>query len=229
MKSKTIPQEIYDQVETEMLEGEQLLWVGLPETFADIGGSPYTLKRGVTMAVGLVVSLGILLFVLSGRGTMMNPMPFMIMGVVVVLLIVMMGGGVLQNFLRNRHTIYAVTDQRALIIDKKSVQSYGERDLDFIERHMRGANKGDIIFKREPRSPANYYMGGMYGGTPYDVPVGFFGIENPREVEALMLQTFRSREFGARIGTEKPKHEAFELVEAPPMPDEDDKAERLSR
>ncbi|MFN8373235.1 MAG: hypothetical protein U0694_10220 [Anaerolineae bacterium] len=35
MKSKTIPQEIYNKVETELLEGEQLLLVGLPARVPD--------------------------------------------------------------------------------------------------------------------------------------------------------------------------------------------------
>ena len=92
-----------------------------------------------------------------------------------------------------KNVVYAITDRRLLMISGNSVQSYGERDIQFIERKMHKDGIGDITFRRETQT---WGWGRGYGGSMFApqsrlTAVGFFGIENPREVEALMLETFR--------------------------------------
>ncbi|MFN8373236.1 MAG: hypothetical protein U0694_10225 [Anaerolineae bacterium] len=158
---------------------------------------------------------------------MANSTNLWVIGMIMLLFLGVAGASVLQNMRLNRHTVYVVTDQRVLIIGNRAVQSYGENDIDFIERQMRSNGKGDIIFKRVPRTRSAYYGNGMYGSRLYDEPIGFFGIDNPREVEALMLQTFRARGDNRRL--EKPKRQALESADAPLYADDDLQEERLTR
>src|SRR5690606_16289736 len=108
----------------------------------------------------------------------------------------------LSGFLTARRTIYAVTDRRVLIVSGKSVKSYGENDIEFVERTMQRGNTGDLIFRHEQRAVPVFYGNGLYSRREVAIPVGFFGIENVREVEALLLETFR-----AAADYAKPKHD----------------------
>lgn len=93
-------------------------------------------------------------------------------------------------YAKARRRVYALTEQRALIIERfptQSVRSYFARDISFIDRQGDDM-QGNIIFAREART---YRRRSGYTRT-YMAPIGFLGIKKPREVEALMLQTFRS-------------------------------------
>lgn len=93
-------------------------------------------------------------------------------------------------YVKARRRVYALTEQRALIIERfpaQSVRSYFARDISFIDRQGDDL-QGDIIFAREARA----YRRRSGATRTYIVPIGFLGIKKPREVEALMLQTFRS-------------------------------------
>jgi len=228
MKSKTIPQEIYNKVETELLEGEQLLWVGLPGARTGLAQNRLATKLGIMLAVmfGVLVA-ALTMFARGGAMMMANSTNLWVFGMIVALFLIAAGASVVQNLRLNKHGIYVITDQRVLIIGNRAVQSYGENDIDFIERQMRSNGKGDIIFKRVPRTRGAYYGSGMYGSRLYDEPIGFFGIDNPREVEALMLQTFRARGDNRRL--EKPKRDALDESDAPIYADDDLQEERLTR
>jgi hypothetical protein len=226
MKSKTIPQEIYDQVEAELLEGEELLWVGLPDPRAMINRRQVKIVLAVILGLGFSVFMGAAMYQVRGA-VMMTPFPYLTMILVMLGVMGIMAARSIFEFWANSRTIYAVTNRRALILNRRNVQSYGENDIEFIERQMRSANKGDIIFKRESRHRAAYYGEGVYGTEHYNEPIGFFGIDNPREVEALMLHTFRVRDDMRRF--EKPKNEALEDSETPQYADDERDTQRLMR
>jgi hypothetical protein len=131
------------------------------------------------------------------------------------------------NQVTARRTVYAVTDRRALVISgllSRSVQSYGAGDIEFIKRTMRGDDVGDLIFRYEIRRGAASYGGTVVGVQSDSVPVGFFAIPHVREVEALMLETFKPDAYG-----EKSKH--HEVGEEPPdeVVDTDTYTDRLQR
>ena len=100
-----------------------------------------------------------------------------------------------------KNAIYAITDRRLLMISGNSVQSYGERDIQFIERKMHKDGTGDITFRRETQTRTGYYGGSVFAPQSHTTSVGFFGVEDPQEVEALMLETFRPD------GAQKRKHD----------------------
>lgn len=74
-------------------------------------------------------------------------------------------------------TVYAITDQRALLIVapwRRSIHSFVGQQLVEIHRVEDDGDRGDIVFHREVRS-------GRRGDSYFDV--GFLGIEGVREAE----------------------------------------------
>lgn len=93
-------------------------------------------------------------------------------------------------------TRYAVTNQRALIIkptlDGESVLAYNL--IPYIERRSRANGRDDLIFASETYTPLtySYFTRNSTGSYKYRIrKIGFFGIENGREVEVLMVRTFK--------------------------------------
>lgn len=229
MKKQTIPAEIYQRVEPELLAGETLLWVGTPRA----GHLPQSTRAAARAAVlsGLVavlLGIGLLVLLRSGRLVLVSS-PIVIL-ILIFLLIMALAVSkyyrpALRNLLGGGSTTYAITDRRVLMLAGRSVQSYAASDIDFIERRMNRDGTGDILFKRESRRETVY--SGVFSEQDVVVPVGLFGVDNPREVEALMLEVFRP---GASVyaADEKPKHDDWVYEdELETVPDADaDRADR---
>jgi hypothetical protein len=81
-----------------------------------------------------------------------------------------------------RHTLYAVTDRRALLIEvplgRVTVQSFSGERLLAVARRENSSGRGDLIFER-------VMMRGAKGSTHYR-DIGFFGISDARGVERLL-------------------------------------------
>lgn len=189
MKKHNIPKDILERVEDELLVDEQLLWVGLP------GKQAATMDIAMKLTIlGLVImlGLGLMAFLLVSGDTGSSWTPVSIVPAIFIIAAAAIAVTRAQQN-QSRADLYAVTNRRAIILRKKSVQSFSSEDLRFIERKMHRDGTGDIIFNRE-----YYQRMTMAGTTPVQTnetqELGFFGIENPLEVEALMLETFRSKE-----------------------------------
>ena len=83
-----------------------------------------------------------------------------------------------------RHTLYAITDRRALLIEapwRRRIQSFmGERLLNLI-RVEDGYGRGDIIFEKLP-------IRGSRGRTIIQ-EIGFFGLDDVNHLEQLLRAT----------------------------------------
>lgn len=197
MKHNDVHSTVYEQIEAELLSGEDLLWVGQPHSSSLIdfvrSGSGFAF-----VIIGLLICVILGLLVAMSRQSIAPIAGLFIVGTVVVCSIIGLIITLLSNAIRARNTIYAITDRRVLIMSGRrlqTVRSYGEQDIQFIERTMRGKTCGDLIFKREPHRNAAYYGDGIYGSGMVNVPVGFFNIDNVRQVEAILFETFRSSGF----------------------------------
>lgn len=87
----------------------------------------------------------------------------------------------LLELLKAPRTFYALTDKRALIVvegARAKIQSVMPSEFP-LERQDKSNGRGDLIFKRE-----------ISGGSRNrrTVEIGFFGIENAREVERMARQ-----------------------------------------
>lgn len=223
MKRDSLPREVLDRIDEELLAGEELLWAGRPSGLSS--GAMVSSRAKMMALIGVLAALA-----MSMGGMMMmrgfGATPWVLL-MIVSLGIIVTASPIIQAIRRNRSTVYAVTDRRALILDGSNVQSYGARDIEFIERRMQRDGRGDILFAREvhPSGAAMWGPGG-FSRRAIQTSVGFFGIEDARAVEALMLEVFRPMEV---YGGEKPKRDEAEVENDLPLETEPEDQRARSR
>lgn len=167
--------EAQNTVKRNLWEGERLVWMGCPNvarfavrkswnTF--LFGIPFTafslFWEYNAASKGLFFQLWGIPFIAVGFGMLASP---------------------LWQYWRGQKTIYAVTNQRLLIITGgifPSVKSFTPSDVDDIERQESPDGSGTIIFARKKRS-------GGKGGA-YTVKIGFFAIPDVRKVERFIVE-----------------------------------------
>lgn len=206
-KTKT-DEALSSELEMELVEGEELLWAGMPDPMS-VALSRKTLWEG---AAGLLFLLPVLFifgnfFPMFSFGSSLMPTPSLF----TILPLVFLGVGLwqiaspLRAYVSATRTLYGVTSNRAMIVKSlfsRSVKSYGPHQIEFLETSVNANGTGNIIFDRETHTRTSRSgRSGMRRTRTYTVDIGFFGVQNPREVEALMLRTFT--QMGS--GTEKPK------------------------
>lgn len=207
MKKHNIPKKILERVENELLVDEHLLWVGLPDSRRLLSqGSTGTDKRVKTLLLGLMILLFGTVFATGGAAS-----PLLYMSLFFLLFLSAIFVPMWLRYQRGKETVYAVTNRRAVIIEPDKVQSFGENQLQHIERRRHNDGSGDIIFKTD------YYLRTV--AMPYGVSQqrahithGFLGIENPEQVEALLLETFQNPELRLADRVDE-EHEILEYYE----------------
>jgi hypothetical protein len=175
---------------------EKLLWAGKPSPMRVLMQSAH--RENVTSTLLIVFLLTFFLLVFADHGitsiTIANvQIP---LSSLVLIPIAWMAATLSYGYWRATQIIYAVTSRRALImkqtIDGQDILAYNI--IPYIERHTHADGKGDLIFATQTYSPwfyTNYARSGTYF---YRIrPVGFFGIDNAREVEELMVKTFNPK------------------------------------
>ena len=185
-------QALRNEVTPQLHPGEKLLWVGKPMPLRAMlaGGNLFGAVAGVLMVGFMLFAFNSFSFNFSmARGssstvsTLFNLFPLIFVAVALFSV-----GRPVYDFLMAGRTVYALTDQRALIIKPvlsggRKVESYTETEG--IERHDIADGKGDLVFQRE--------MSIYYSNRRRRVrsrKIGFFGIPNVQQVEAMLLRTF---------------------------------------
>lgn len=96
-----------------------------------------------------------------------------------------------------RRTVYAISDQRLLIIrdfSKRKVTSYGPEDIDVVERRERRDGSGDVIFRREETQKLKHHHD-PHGKRRVGMrEVGFFGVPDVRRVEEAIWALKQKRD-----------------------------------
>ncbi len=226
MKPDDLNQQMADEVEAELLAQERLLWIGQPvpgRMLLRSSRSSAAALLGALIALALTGGLFFVLTATRAGAVSRSPMMGGIFALIMLVGLVAVLGPMIMNALTARRTVYTVTDRRALVIAgllSRSVQSYGPDDIEFIKRTMRGGDVGDLVFRYETRRGAASFGGTVVGMQSDSVPVGFFAIRHAREVEALMLETFKPDAY-----REKPKRR--EVERADEMLDADESEGRL--
>lgn len=103
-----------------------------------------------------------------------------------------------------RHTIYAISDRRLIIIQhwpKRKVTSYGPDDIDVVERRDYKDGTGDVTFRREEHRKLRHHHDPPSKRRVSDRPIGFFGVTQARRLESAIwaLKEKRSLQHEARI------------------------------
>ncbi len=170
------------QIQRELDAGENLLWSGAPDPAR-------AATRSIAPAIIGVFVTGFALFWMAGAHFVTSSVPanfgppgaklFPLFGLIFVFAGLALIASPFLGFAKATTTIYAVTDRRLLIVAGSDVRSFLPRDIQSVER--RGDTTGDIIFARRLRS--RDHDGHSHN---YEEEIGFFGIQNPREVERLI-------------------------------------------
>ena len=174
-------------LQRELDPGERVLWTGQPEP-------NYMQRRALPTAGFGVLILAFMLFWLWGASTPLRDklgaggapdlisVVFPAFGLIGLGFAVLM---VLSPFFEHQcapRTFYALTDKRALIIvegRRAKIRSIMPTEFT-IERREKSGGLGDVVLKRE--------VSGSRGRNRSVEEIGFFGIENAREVEKLARQ-----------------------------------------
>lgn len=189
-------------LERQLDEGEQLLWFG--HSGRQASGSPFIALFILTAIFGfiglLMVLLGIIFSIVlpPPANAIAGPILLMVGGTFLLasMIIGIIGASVRFSGTGNDQ-IYAITDQRILIIRKQRnlhVDSYTHDEIGPIRRTERPDGSGDLIFSGSFSPYASGYTGNTstYNGTYNNWRTGRFnGVANVREVERVLRRTFK--------------------------------------
>lgn len=108
-----------------------------------------------------------------------------------------------------RLTIYAISDQRLLIIrtwPSRRVTSYGPDDIDVVERKEGKDGSGDLIFRREEHRKLRHHHDPQGKRRVGERAIGFFGVPDVRRLEEAVWALKQKRSVGlADADTEPPQ------------------------
>lgn len=211
MLKTNLPEEFKDLIEMQLVRDEEVLWVGVPHPLQ-------LLKRRILSSLPfslLFIGVAIFIFVTfmqmqnwttgffggpsgvfggrSGPGSFFGMFRFIFIGVFLFMLLQRVWA-----YIKQTRRVYVVTNQRAIIISRgftTDVQSYGPKNMQFVKVRYYDGDYGDVIFNREMHSYRDYDhhdSGWSFGGRTrtHTVEIGFFAVEAPDKVEALLLENF---------------------------------------
>jgi hypothetical protein len=182
--------ELARQVFPELDRDEELLWVGKPSASreAQKAGCPAFLFGIPFTAFAIFWTVGAAGI---GRGAPPGFAPpglsvvFPLFGLIFVGIGVWLLLSPLMTYSKSSGTIYAVTNQRIIVIETgttRTVKSYTTVDMGRLTRRDLADGSGDVLFAQES------YRG--HKGRSYTRDIGFIGISDPRAVEKLIRENF---------------------------------------
>lgn len=190
------PGQVENRLEEELEDGETLLWFGFPEPRRAarttlpifLFAIPWTLFSFFWVGAAAWGMWGE-----SGDGTpLFMKVLFPLFGIPFALLGLWMLSAPWSAYRKAMETVYAVTNGRIFIMtlgQRRTVKSYRDIDPSRVVRTEFDNGRGDLVFA----GPA--FVGGSAGRAvgltagfgPGANDIGFYGIENARQVERLIL------------------------------------------
>lgn len=182
MKKHDLPQDIQNRIDRELLSNENLIWVGQPHPsrFLNVQAN----KTHPLLSLVIVTEIFLFILALIMSELLLAGLLFLALVLTAIL------GGLAQQLSSAKNTIYAVTNQRAMIIEGNNVQTFRKRDLQSITKTTRKTGRGDIIFRKDSEMRLRPSGFGFMLQRRDEKEIGFLGIEHPDHVEALLLNTF---------------------------------------
>lgn len=197
--SSFINQSNTEEIERELVSGEKLLWAGRPSSPEWKKEKWNTLGNHLMGFVFSLVWMGIASTSLvqelrAGRTLELFDFVFPVFGLFLI-------GSALVGLLRLEssrasRTFYGVTNQRALIVvagKTREVRSFSPHQIQ-LGRRERDGNIGDVLLNdarllEKEKPPTSFRLHKTQKSSEEsEREVGFFAIENPREVEILIRQ-----------------------------------------
>lgn len=173
--------DLKQKVQSRLLPKEQLLWVGRP-----IQG---VILRKIDF---MLVPFSLYWTGFASFMTFFAPSPMSLVGAILLLigLYVTIGRFFYDDHVRGQ-TLYAVTDERALILVNSSLKSMKLRTLNEVNFSTRGKQRGTLMFGSSTIYAAVANAKWLPGFGHYNIP-RFEGIENAEAVHRLILQQQRN-------------------------------------
>ncbi len=198
-------QEIGSLLGQELGEGEEIQWSNRPERGGSAGpANVFMILVLIFGCIGfamLIVAI-ILLTVVHTKGSTIASIPLFIVSGTFLFLTLLFGIFSLVYRQVPRNTLYAITNQRIMILRTGpvlTVDSYSRNDIGYLTRRERPDGSGDLFFTNL-RSPYSYSYNNGYGNNGYSYGYGsygmsgtgrFIGISNVRSVEQILRTTFK--------------------------------------
>ena len=184
----SLPGELAELLDAELQDGEHVVWLGqpIPERFAKGAGclvafgavwTAATLGGGLFWLIILIIArhsgdgIPTLFFVFP-----LASVPFALIGVAILLV-------PRQMRRRAKRTVYALTDQRAILIEagrSTAVRSFGPESFAGVEVRQNVDGSGDVVFESDAPRDARVYWSSFRGG--------FVAVPDVREVAELVRQ-----------------------------------------
>lgn len=161
----------------EMAEGEKLIW-------ADTSLAKNARRR--VLPISVLGWLFLLLALAWMAKAAIASFWFLIMGLPFLLAVLALALLPWWWPLFTRHTVYAISDRRLLIIQnwpRRRVTSYGPDEIDVVERQERRDGSGDLIFRREALRRLRHHSDHQSKRRVSERPIGFFGVPDVRNLE----------------------------------------------
>ncbi|NJN75604.1 MAG: hypothetical protein HC796_04500 [Synechococcaceae cyanobacterium RL_1_2] len=180
-----IPINLRNKINKELQPAEVIIWVQQPIPRFFTGASIISFLFGIPWtSFALFWTWGALGFALPDLKQ--GPQPqhmFALFGIPFVLIGVAMLFSPILLWQLAQHTVYLVTDQRAISIQDAwvtTIRSYLPHQLQNIYRKERADGTGDVIITVRQWKDSD--------GNPIDEEIGFFGVPNPQDVENILRQ-----------------------------------------
>ena len=164
-----------------LLDGEQLLWTGLPDRTAFASSNPF---RSIFGRVILII--GVLMVYMAISAMEENPRSPGVFALMLGTIFSIFGGGLAVKTFVNwwcaPNTFYAITNKRAVIICTKPwfrFEDFTPHQIPFVMSEPYGKDGlGNIIFANEPFGRLRALR----------AAVGFWGVEKPDEAEKYLIR-----------------------------------------
>lgn len=187
------------RVQEEMDPGEEMLWMGSPDS-TRTAGRPLMTPAARVGLVTFLTAVGWLL--LAWQITPPRPdhplfwlvlLPAVLPVVAFAALAAWMPGGVTGRRLPHspEHTLYVVTDRRVVIMEggrPLKIRSLAPAQLTNLVRRQRPDGAGDLILTREPGTLSEGWAGGSNWAAYAWREIGLFGLADVRAVERLIRE-----------------------------------------
>ena len=177
--------ELQSIVQNELREDEELRWSGQPQVGRFVLKSLPILLFGIPFAgfavFWICAASGFKIPDFSEGGFSLFPLfgiPFLLIGLGML-------SAPFWAARKAKKTIYAVTNQRAIIFEggrSVKVDSFGPPKLNDISKRVRADGSGDLVLERR----VSYSHSRQHGSRERIKEIGFFGIEQVNHVEDLI-------------------------------------------
>ena len=186
--------ELRSIVNAELQRGEKLLWVGKPLPIRLIMQERKVVVAAILLVIVLIALAMIILIFPNSHLLSLHLLGMGFSFGLIVVGFVLLGltyfARPIYDYIMAIRTIYAVTDRRALILKGtlrgRVAQSY--KQIDQVKRRTLIKGKGDVIFGSETKKVRRQGQ-----SVVVTRKIGFFGIDDARQVEQIMLETFKTQ------------------------------------